>query len=158
MITSEIAAYTSQLKSLLDRLCETVQGLDEAQLNRRPPIDGANSAYVVMTHTLGNARAWVLGIACGRLIERDRPAEFRASGRDGSALLAEAQRLSDEIAAAMAALSPSDLEQRVVPAASLWGEGEPHEISRREAVLHVIEHASIHLGHLQMTRDWALQA
>ena len=157
MMTSEIAAYTSQLRSLLDRLCETAQGLDEAQLNRRPPIDGANSAYVVMTHTLGNARAWVLGIACGRPIERDRPAEFRASGRDASALLAEAQRLSDEIAAALSALSPSDLEQRLVPPQSLWGEGEPQEISVREAVLHVVEHASIHLGQLQITRDLALR-
>jgi hypothetical protein len=154
-MTSEIAVCTGQLRSLLDRLCGTVQGLSEAQLNWRPPIDGANSAYVVMTHTLANARAWVLGIACGRPIERDRPAEFRASGRDASALLAEAQRLSNEIAAALSALSPSDLEQRVVPAQSLWGEGEPHEISRRGAILHVIEHASIHLGHLQMTRDWA---
>jgi uncharacterized damage-inducible protein DinB len=158
MIAGETAAYISQLRSLLDRLCETVQGLDEAQLNRRPPIDGANSVYVIATHTLGNARAWVLGIACGQPMERDRPAEFRASGRDALALLAEAQRLSDEIAAALSALSPSDLEQRLVPPRSLWGEGDPHEVSRREAVLHVIEHASIHLGHLQMTRDWALQS
>ena len=156
-MTNEMAVYTSQLKSLLDRLCEVAQGLDEAQLNRRPPIDGANSVYVIATHTLGNARAWVLGIACGRPMERDRLAEFRASGRDASALVAEAQRLSSEIEAALAALSPSDLEQRLVPVASLWGEGEPREISRREAILHVIEHASLHLGHLQMTRDWAPQ-
>jgi uncharacterized damage-inducible protein DinB len=156
-MTSEISSYTSQLKSLLDRLCEVAQGLDEAQLNRRPPIDGANSVYVIATHTLGNARAWVLGIACGHPMGRDRPAEFRASGRDAFALVAEAQTLSGEIEAAMAALPPADLEQRLVPAASLWGEGDPHEISRREAVLHVIEHASLHLGHLQMTRDWALQ-
>ena len=156
-MTGEISSYTTQLKSLLGRLCEVAQGLDEAQLNRRPPIDGANSAYVIATHTLGNARAFVLGIACGRPMGRDRPAEFRASGRDASALVAEAQRLSGEIEAALAALSPSDLEQRLVPVASLWGEGEPREISRREAILHVIEHASLHLGHLQMTRDWALQ-
>jgi uncharacterized damage-inducible protein DinB len=71
--------------------------------------------------------------------------------------VAEARWLSGEIEAALSALSPSDLEQRLVPARSLWGEGDPREISRREAILHVIEHASIHLGHLQMTRDWALQ-
>jgi uncharacterized damage-inducible protein DinB len=157
MMTNEIDVYTSQLKSLLDRLCEVAQGLDEAQLNRRPPIDGANSVYVIATHTLGNARAWVLGVACGQPMNRDRPAEFRASGRDASALVAEARWLSGEIEAALSALSPSDLEQRLVPARSLWGEGDPREISRREAILHVIEHASIHLGHLQMTRDWALQ-
>ena len=157
MMTNETEVYSNQLKSLLDRLCEVAQGLDEAQLNRKPPIDGANSVYVIATHTLGNARAWVLGVACGQPMDRDRPAEFRASGRDTSALVAEAQRLSGEMEAALAALPPADLEQRLVPAASLWGEGEPHEISRREAILHVIEHASIHLGHLQMTRDWALQ-
>ena len=156
-MTNEISSYSNQLKSLLDSVGGIVQGLDEAQLNRRPPIDGANSVYVIATHTLGNARAWVLGIACGHPMGRDRPAEFRASGRDASALVAEAQTLSGEIEAAMAALPPADLEQRLVPAASLWGEGDPHEISRREAVLHVIEHASLHLGHLQMTRDWALQ-
>jgi uncharacterized damage-inducible protein DinB len=158
MVTSEIAAYISQLKSLLDRLCGIAEGLDEAQLNRRPPIDGSNSIYVIMAHTLGNARAWVLGIACGQPVERDRPAEFRASGRDAVALVAKLRRLSYEIETALAALPPSDLEQRLVPPASLWGEGEPHEISRREAVVHVIEHAALHLGHLQMTRDWALQA
>jgi len=157
-VDAEIETYSRQIRSILERVCACLEGLNQSQLNRRPAIDGANSAYVIAAHTLGNARAWVLGIACGRPIERDRPAEFRASGRDASALLAEANRLSDEIAAALAALSPSDLEQRVVPAASLWGEGEPHEISRREAILHVIEHASIHLGHLHMTRDWALQS
>ena len=92
-MTGEISSYTSQLKSLLDRLCEVVRGLDEAQLNRRPSIDGANSVYVIATHTLGNARAWVLGVACGQPMGRDRPAEFRASGRDASALVAEGQRL-----------------------------------------------------------------
>ena len=73
-MNAETEACTRQLQSLLARLCEVVQGLSEAQLNWRPPIDGANSAYVVMTHTLGNARAWVLGIACGQPMERDRPA------------------------------------------------------------------------------------
>ena len=52
----------------------------EAQLNWRPAIEGANSAYVIAAHTIGNARAFVLGIACGRDMGRDRPAEFRASG------------------------------------------------------------------------------
>jgi hypothetical protein len=31
------------------------------------------------------------------------------------------------------------------------------EISVREALLHVVEHASLHLGQLQITRDLALQ-
>src|SRR4030042_288239 len=113
-MTSEITSYIGQLKSLLDRVGGIVKGPDEAQLNRRPPIDGANSVYVIATHTLGNARAWVLGVACGQPMNRDRPGEFRASGRDASALVAEGQRLSSEIEAALAALPPSDLEHRLV--------------------------------------------
>lgn len=155
-MNAEIETLSRQVRSILSRVCGCLEGLSEAQLNWRPPVDGANSAYVIATHTLGNARAWILGIACGRPMERDRPAEFRASGRDASALVAEARRLSGEINAALLALSPSDLDRRLVPPRSLWGEGEPQEISVREAILHVVEHASLHLGEILLTRDLAL--
>jgi len=154
---AEIESLSRQIRSILERVCACLDGLNEAQLNWRPPVDGANSLYVVATHTLGNARAFVLGTACGQPLERDRPAEFRASGRDAAGLTAQARRLSDDIEAALAALSPSDLDRRLLPALSLWGEGEVQEISVREAILHVVEHASIHLGQLQITRDLALR-
>ncbi len=154
---AEIETYSQQIRLLLLGVAACLEGLSEAQLNWRPPVDGANSAYVIAVHTLGNARAWVLGIACGQPIERDRPAEFRAAGRDAADLVADARRLSAQIETALAALSPSDLDRRLVPAKSLWGEGEPHEISVREALLHVVEHASMHLGQLQITRDLALR-
>jgi uncharacterized damage-inducible protein DinB len=154
---AEMESYSSMIQSLVKRVCACLEGLSEAQLNWRPPIDGANSAYVIATHTVGNARAWVLGIACGHPVERDRPAEFRASGRDAADLTAQARQLSDDIAAALAALPSSALDRRLVPPRSLWGEGEPWEISVREALLHVVEHASLHLGQLQITRDLALR-
>jgi uncharacterized damage-inducible protein DinB len=153
---AEIETLSRQIRSLLGRVCDCLKGLSETQLNWRPPVAGANSAYVITAHTLANARAWVLGIACGQPVERDRPAEFRASGHDPAGLLASAERLSQEIGAALAALTPSDLDRRLVPSPMLWGEGEPWEISVREALFHVVEHASLHLGQLQMTRDLAL--
>lgn len=156
-MNAEIETLSRQIQSLLARACDCLEGLSEAQLNWQTPIDGANSAYVIAAHTLGNARAWVLGIACGQPIERDRPAEFLASGRDAAELVAGAGLLSKEIDAALAALAPSALDRRLVPPQWLLGEGEPHEISVREALLHVVEHASIHLGQLQITRDLALR-
>jgi uncharacterized damage-inducible protein DinB len=66
-----------------------------------------------------------------------------------------ASALSDEIGEAMAGLDPSTLDDRFVPRHELWGEGEPHEISRREALAHVLEHASMHLGQIHLTRDLA---
>jgi hypothetical protein len=43
-----------------------------------------------------------------------------------------------------------------VPSQELWGEGPPREISVRDAIVQVIEHLSLHLGHMQVTRDMAL--
>jgi uncharacterized damage-inducible protein DinB len=156
-MNAEVETLSRQIRSLLERVAQAVQGLNEDQLNWRPPIAGANSAYVIATHTLGNARAWVLGIACGQQVERDRPAEFRASGPDAAALVTEAKKLSQEIGAALAALTPAEPDRRLVPLPKYWGEGEPYEISVREALFHVVEHAALHLGHLQLTRDLALE-
>lgn len=55
-------------------------------------------------------------------------------------------------------MAPEQLDRRFVPPQELWGGGNPaHEITPRYARLHVIEHASLHLGHLELTRDLALQ-
>lgn len=156
-MNAETESLSRQIRSILERVSACLEGLSEAQLNWKPPVDGGNSVYVIATHTLGNARAFVLGIACGRPLERDRPAEFRASGRDGAELAAQGRRLSDDFEAALAGLSAADLGRRLLPPQSLWGEGEAQEISVREAILHVVEHASIHLGQLQITRDLALR-
>ncbi len=153
---AEIEVYNQQIRSLLARALALLEGMSEAQLNWRPPLQGANSAYAIAAHTLGNARSWVLGIACGRHMGRDRPAEFRAAG--GYADLAKATgEVSEEIAAALAELSAGALGRRLVPSAEFWGEGEPREISVRQALVEVVEHASIHLGELHITRELALR-
>ena len=126
--------YRKQVADVRDAL----KGLSDEQLNRAPGVEGSNRAYVIATHILGNARAWVLGIACGQPLRRDRPAEFSSQGTYE----------------ALAALDPSRLDERLVPSQELWGEGfEPTKISRREALAHVLEHASMHLGQIHITRD-----
>ncbi len=155
-MNAEIETYSRWIRSLLDRVCASLEGLSEAQLNWRPTIEGANSAYVIAAHTLGSARAGVLGIACGQAMGRDRPAEFRAGGSHAD-LLAATRGLSGEIEAALAALPPSSLKRRVVPSKELWGEGEVREVTVRQALMGVVEHASIHLGELHVTRELALR-
>jgi len=92
---------------------------------------------------------------CGQPLRRDRPAEFASSGTYET-LGEAASALSGEIDEALAALDPATLDDRFVPAQELWGEGEPHEITRREGLAHVLEHASMHLGQIQVTRDLVL--
>lgn len=154
---AEVEAYRRRIRSLLARACGCLEGLSEAQLNWRSSMQGANSAYVIAAHAIGCARAFVLGIACGQDVERDRAAEFRASGPDATDLTAQVRRLSDDMDAALAALAPSALDRRLLPPRSLFGEGELKETSVREVFLDVVEHTSLHLGQLQITRDLALR-
>jgi len=149
---AEIAAYDASIAGRLERVCELVRGLSAEQLNRKP-VDGGNSMFVLATHTAGNARAWIVGIAAGQALRRDRPAEFAAAGDDAAALIAGVEAIARDVHAAAAGIDPARLGVRFTPARELWGEGEPYEISVREAFLHVIEHASIHVGHMQLTRE-----
>jgi len=151
-VDAEIETYSKYIRKQIADILAVLKGLSDEQLNRRPEVPGANSGFVIATHVLGNVRAWILGIACGQPLSRDRPAEFGSSGTY-DALGKAASALSDEISEALAALDQSTLDDRFVPAQELWGEGEPYEMSRREALAHVLEHASMHLGQIQLTRD-----
>ena len=154
-MTGELAVYGKELKHLLDRLCATVEGLDEAQLNWRPPTSDSNSVYVIAAHILGNLEAWVLGIACREPIERDRPAEFRAAGPDAAPLIAQAGELARRVEDALGALPPAALDEVREPSASLRGVGPAEPLVVREALMVTIQHAATHLGQLDITRDWA---
>jgi uncharacterized damage-inducible protein DinB len=148
----EIETYSKYIRKQIADANASLKGLSDEQLNTRPDIRGANSGFVIAMHVFGNARAWVLGIACGQPLSRDPPAEFASSGTYES-LGKAACGLSGEITDALEALDPATLDDRFVPAQELWGEGEPHAISRREALAHVLEHASMHLGQIHLTRD-----
>jgi uncharacterized damage-inducible protein DinB len=150
-VNGEIEVYSKYIRKQIAEVHASLGELSDDQLNRRPDVPGANSGYVIATHVLGNARAWILGIACGQPLRRDRPGEFASRGTyEGLGKLAEA--LSGEIEAALGE-DASTLDDRLSPSGELWGEGEPEEITRREALAHVLEHASMHLGQIQLTRD-----
>jgi len=155
MVNPEIETYSNYIRKQIADIHAALAGMSDEQLNRPPSFKGANSAYVIATHVFGNARAWVLGIACGKPVKRHRPAEFASSGTY-EALGKATHELSGEIEAALAELAPARLDSRLVPPQELWGEGEGEEISVREALAHVLEHASMHLGQIQVTKDLLL--
>jgi uncharacterized damage-inducible protein DinB len=131
---------------------ELVRQMGDGDVNRAPALAGANSPFVIVTHVFGNVRSWVVGIVCDEPLDRDRPAEFRSSGS-----LAELETAHRELVArcetALATLDAARLDDRIVPRQVLFGEGESHEMTRREALLHPLEHAAIHVGQMQMTAD-----
>jgi len=154
---AEIDAYSRQLHWILDQIIVSLQGLTARQLNWRPSTQAANSAYAIATHVVGSTRVYALSFGCGVSVERDREAEFRASGDDFNVLVARISQLSAEIQAALNMLKPTALEERISPPQQLWGTGAPHEFSRRDALIESVRHAGIHLGELRLTRDLATQ-
>ncbi len=154
-VSNELALYAAELRRLLDGLIESIAGLDQAQLNWRPPTPDSNSCYVIATHVLGNLEAWVLGIACGQPIERDRPAEFAAAGPNTRPLANRACELAGEFERALGELRVEALDEQRQPPKTLWGVGTPEPRSTREALMETIEHAAVHIGQIQITRDLA---
>jgi hypothetical protein len=155
---AEIETYARELGWILDQMCAALGGLTAAQLNWRPSTGAANSAYAIASHVVGSTRVYALGFGCGYPVERDRAAEFAAVGADPGRLVATIRQLAQEVDAALAALPPSELDRRVVPPPALWGTGEPHAISRRDALVESIRHAALHLGELRLTRDMAVSS
>jgi uncharacterized damage-inducible protein DinB len=149
-MNAEIEAHSAYLRKRVADIHEALRELSPADLNRAPDVPGANTAFVIATHTFGNLRAWVLGIVCGQDLRRDRPAEFASRGAYEDLGVA-ACKLSGEIDEALQKLDPKTLDDVITPAPELFGEGQTYEMTRREALLHPLEHASIHLGHIQMT-------
>jgi len=152
----ELATYARELRWVLDQVCVSLAGLTAEQLNWRPATHASNSAWAIAAHVVGSTRVYALGFGCGRPGRRAREAEFAAQGADGERLIADLRGLALEIEAALAGLAPAALDESLVPTKELWGTGEPHEISRREALVESIRHAATHLGELRLTRDLAV--
>ena len=151
----ELETYARQLRWTLEELSKALADLSPAELNWRPATGEANSAYAIASHVLGSTRVYALGFGCGLAVERDRPSEFAASGEDAAELVAALGRLADEIGATMGTVDASVLERRFVPPRELFGTGDLHEMSGRDAIVETIRHAGTHLGELRLTRDLA---
>ena len=156
--TVEMELYVRELQQLLGAVCRRIEGLDAAQMNYRPQLPESNSLYAIATHVLGNSEAWVLGIICGQAVGRDRAAEFQTSGEDGRALIARAQSMAETFGAALRALPPGVLDEKRTPRPPLLGIGPGEELTVREGLMRVLLHGRLHIGHMELTRDMALNA
>src|SRR3954447_9623020 len=64
----------------LDQMTAIVVRLGDDLASTRPDLPGANSPYAILTHCCGVMEAWGGEAVAGRRIQRDRAAEFVATG------------------------------------------------------------------------------
>jgi uncharacterized damage-inducible protein DinB len=130
---------------------QTWDDLNDEQLNANPPFHPSNTIYQLAVHVAGSTRFWVITDSGGFDFHRQRDAEFRASGR-GEDIRRDYDLLAEQIEAHLSGLSGTDLSQdQVIDHASFsgWRGG----ITQADAVLHALDHVSLHLGHVQIQRQ-----
>ncbi|BBH69284.1 hypothetical protein ACTI_59690 [Actinoplanes sp. OR16] len=133
----------------LDGMTGIVAGLGDELANTRPPLPGANTPYALLTHCLGVVEFWSGALVAGRTVERDRDAEFRASGPVGP-LVARASDVRDRLVEDVRDAEPEAALQARPPASF---QGPDRELNRGAALLHVFEELAQHHGQMEIMRD-----
>ena len=146
-MVSELDNYLERIEDLRNQVSGLIANLPADALNWRP-IEGkedhaTNSLAVLAVHIAGAEHFWIAEVVGGQPATRDRNAEFVTVANDASELVRLLENVAQETREVFSTLSESDLSgtrqarDRTVPVR--WG------------ILHVIDHTSLHLGHMQIT-------
>ncbi|HUE08189.1 MAG TPA: DUF664 domain-containing protein [Acidimicrobiales bacterium] len=130
-------------------MARIVADLGDELANSRPPFPEANSPYVILTHCCGVLEYWAGATVAGRSIERDRAAEFTASG-PVAPLLARAEKGRQRLAEDLAHLAAWDAPQHVHRDPD---DPVPYSETNGAVLLHILEELFQHLGQMEITRD-----
>jgi uncharacterized damage-inducible protein DinB len=124
----------------LRKISQCLDALDEESVWWRANPE-SNSIGNLMLHLDGSTRMWVLRVAGGRRIERDRDAEFAERGPLAkSALMARLRATLAEVDEVLRVLDGDALQER---RPSTRG-----EVTVLWAVLHAVEHFAMHTGQI----------
>ena len=138
--------YLNLLQERHNEILEALEGLPPAALDWTPGPE-MNSISVLVYHLTGSERYWIGDIAAQESSHRDRDAEFRVHDMGPDILR---KRLTDNleyVRQVLDKMSIQDLESvRVLPSGR-------RELTVAWALLHALEHATLHLGQIQITRQ-----
>jgi uncharacterized damage-inducible protein DinB len=146
-VIPEIVDYLERVEGLRNEVRALVADLPAEALNWRP-IAGSgdhatNSLAVMAAHVAGAEHFWI-GEVVGELPPtRVRDVEFQTEVTSAAPLLERLDALAAETRAVLAQVSAEKLGQvRTV---------RRYTVTNRWAILHVIDHTALHLGHMQLT-------
>ena len=141
--------YLYFVEEALAGMLASVTELGDELANRRPDLPGSNSPYAVLTHCLGVMEYWAGPLVAGRSLERDRPAEFRATGPVAELVVrvGEARRKLER--------DVSELEPFAPPRGTPKSDDVDRPIARTQggALVHVYEELAQHRGQMEGCRD-----
>ena len=141
-----VASFWRAIDQTMGRLIGALDGLSEDQLNWRPDAPNTNTLYVLATHTLGNVAESVLEILGGQPVNRNRDAEFEASGASANALKERWHTLRGQSESVLQPLTEADLEH-------VYTHPRRNQITGYDLLILVSYHAAEHAGQAELTRD-----
>ena len=148
MASAEIESFRIRFAYEFDRLMETIADLDDEAVNWKPPFPSANSLLVLVTHAVASAEEHIVGKAAGKIVVRNRDAEFAVTGGSGhlATRSAEVRRRIDEV---LIGLEGRLDDEREPP----FGKWPGSRGTVRDRLVHSVSHTAEHVGHAQVTRD-----
>ena len=141
-------AVASYVDRAVEAMADIVGDLGDDLANARPHLPGANSPYAILRHCLGVMEFWGGQVVAGRTVDRDREAEFRASG-PVAGLIADAQEAQRRFRADLVTADPKARPLGGHPRRA----DELEYTSQGHALLHIMEEVCQHLGQMEITRD-----
>lgn len=147
MALSELENYGQRIENLRGQIRELLTGLPAEALNWRPTDavedHATNSIAVLATHVAGAEHFWIAEVIGRQPPTRNREAEFVTEANDFAALQQLLDKTGQETNEILSGLSEPDLSATRV--------AREQTVSVRWALVHVIDHTALHLGHIQLT-------
>ncbi|HLZ25630.1 MAG TPA: DinB family protein [Ktedonobacterales bacterium] len=125
-------------------------GLSDDTLNRSAPIPEANTLYALATHLAGAGEYWSITLLGDRAPNRDRAAEFHATG-SLTDLTTRFERWLADLHAVLDSLPNEALDRPIETPISPGWQPADEPLTVRDCLLHAVEHSALHLGHIQLT-------
>ncbi len=143
----EVAHYLARMDSLRQQIRDLITTAPADALNWRP-IEGqddhaTNSLAVMAAHIAGAEHHWYHEVIGRQPATRQRAMEFKTVAENAAGLVEKLAFNAEESQRILAALNAEDLDG--------VREVEGHSVPVRWAILHVIDHTALHLGHMQLT-------
>jgi uncharacterized damage-inducible protein DinB len=136
--------YQERLEDLQRQLHKAMRGLPDQALDWVPGSD-MNSLAVLLTHTTGSLRFWIGDVAAGDPSGRVRADEFQTKDQTCAGLLERLDGVFDYAKSALGHLQMQNLDKKITHAP------DAKPVTCAWALLHALEHAYQHLGHIEIT-------
>jgi len=138
-------SYLDLLQDCHNGILEALDGLTQDGLDWIPG-QNMNSISILLAHITGSERYWIGDIAAQEPSNRDRDAEFRVRGVEADVFR---KKLADNLEYARKILDKMSLQELE----SVRTSGDGRNLTVGWALIHALEHATLHLGQIQLTRQ-----